>query len=153
MAGHDYASFEELRRLTDTLIDRDHEIKVALHSVPIGIFSCDEEGKNLFVNNYYAEFVGCKPKELLGHGWQDFLSKEEAENAMKGWNKSLKASTFNYDVIIEFATRFGPRKAWAYSTPVLGSYASDDAGSKIKYVGVVVPLEHIIERFKEYERA
>jgi len=64
---------DALRRTEETvnLLVAQQNISLDLHDK--GIFMCDGEGRNFFVNKKYAEMLDCDKSELLNYGWQNFI--------------------------------------------------------------------------------
>ena len=92
--GH--PSLADLRILTDSLLDRDNQIKQDLNKfktiadeLPVGVWYCDADGNASYVNKTWCKWAGVVDYECLGHGWLESIVAEDKLRTAKQWAKSV----------------------------------------------------------------
>lgn len=56
-----------------------------------GIFQCDQEGRNFYVNRTYAKWLGVSKTDLMGFGWKNYLSSfSERDDYDLEWKEGFK---------------------------------------------------------------
>lgn len=72
------SSLKDALRRTEQLVQRlAAQAHVGMELHPYGIFMCDMEGKNFYVNRTYANELECTKEELIDGGWENFLASED----------------------------------------------------------------------------
>ena len=76
---------DEFKRLHARLDSQDltleaiqHRIAGAWDSDPVPQFVCDNDGRNVDVNQAYADMIGVDKRRLVGWGFKNFLESDEA---------------------------------------------------------------------------
>lgn len=119
-------------------------------SIPLGIFLCDLEGRNVFVNNEYCQLSGLTYEEALHDGWTRAISEEDKDLVTKRWFNGIKKSPINYNVIYQIKNvRTGNLiKVHAIAREML------DNDKVAGYVGIIEDItkkEKLLNKLKNYE--
>lgn len=106
---------------------------------PVGIFRCDQEGRNIEVNRTYCRWIGVGTDELLGHGWRRFLA---GTSSREDYDEEWKVA-FDEGREIEF--RIDLRTvAGAVRQFDVHAYPIHTTGGKLtEYLGVLRPVEEV----------
>lgn len=62
--------------------------KVDMEMSHHGIFQCDMEGRNSYVNKTYANMIGVTKEELLGRNWEQYI---ESDDYLTKWEAAFEA--------------------------------------------------------------
>jgi PAS domain S-box-containing protein len=97
------------------------------------LFKTDSEGNCNWINRTYARTVQRTPPELMGHGWQNSIAKDDREHVVKAWYTAVEEDrelTLNF----RFETPDGemiPARLRSYKM-------TDSKGEIIGYVGSII---------------
>lgn len=100
---------------------------------PEALFKTDPEGNCNWINRTYARTVQRTPSELMGHGWQNAIAKDDRDYVVETWYKSVEEDrelTLNF----RFETpegEFIPARLRSYKM-------TDSKGEIIGYVGSIL---------------
>ncbi|MBN8929209.1 MAG: PAS domain-containing protein [Rhodospirillales bacterium] len=113
---------EEFRTLADTL--------------PGWMFVADEDGRNVFVNQTFAEQVGRTAESLMGTGWLDVIHPDDRAGAAASWRVATLAGT---DYVAEYRARMrdGTHR-WFLCR---GRPVKTSTGMPIRWFGVAVDIQ------------
>lgn len=57
----------------------------------VGVFKCDQDGKNFYVNRTYSQWLGVSKGDLIGYGWRNYLdSFSERDSYDEDWKQAFK---------------------------------------------------------------
>lgn len=91
---------DSIRRIESILIIKDQTQKALLMDIERGIFQCDLDGKNIWVNRTYARLLKCGTNELLGHGWKKFIAPDVLKKYNEVWEMSFSEdSEYIYELV------------------------------------------------------
>jgi PAS domain S-box-containing protein len=95
-------SLKDALRRTEQLVQRlAAQAHVGMELHPYGIFMCDFDGNNFYVNRTYANKLGATKEELMHLGWEDFV-----EDYSRNWvDVFKKGKDLSADVV--FRTKSG----------------------------------------------
>ena len=71
----------------------DDRTRLLINAIPLIVAMTSREGKLEFTNQLFNDFTGSNPEELTGHGWMEFIHKEDIEQ----FKESIEDSIFNMD--------------------------------------------------------
>jgi PAS domain S-box-containing protein len=57
---------------------------------PVGLFLADNEGRFVYVNEYWSEITGLSPDETYGEGWAKALYPEDKERVLNKWHQAIQ---------------------------------------------------------------
>jgi PAS domain S-box-containing protein len=57
---------------------------------PVGLFLADNEGRFVYVNEYWSEITGLSPDETYGEGWAKALYSEDKERVLNKWHQAIQ---------------------------------------------------------------
>jgi two-component system, cell cycle sensor histidine kinase and response regulator CckA len=63
--------------------------KTLCTSAPLGIFHCDAEGKNVYINPRWQEISGLSIEESLGDVWLQSIHPDDRQLAIESWQRTL----------------------------------------------------------------
>jgi two-component system CheB/CheR fusion protein len=66
------------KRVQDELRASEQRFRTLANTVPVLIWQNDEEGRNVFVNQYYLDFTGKAFDEVMGLGWHELVHPDDA---------------------------------------------------------------------------
>jgi len=66
------------KRVENELRASEQRFRTLANTVPVLIWQNDEEGRNVFVNQYYLDFTGKAIDDVMGMGWHDLVHPDDA---------------------------------------------------------------------------
>jgi len=126
---------DRLRALHERLIRRSREEsdrhKLVMASSPEGVWRVDAEGKTIEVNRRMAELLGCRPEEMVGRHFQEFITDEWSEVARNAFERVIVGEPTQFEFM--FRHRDG-HEVWTLVTthPVM-----DAAGRYHEAYGII----------------
>lgn len=110
-------------------------LEIMLANGTYGVFECDEHGYNLSVNDTYCRMLGAVPSQLLGRGWEFFISEENRKLYAEEWEPSM-AHKRDFVTEVEFTHSEGH----AVPARIRAAKITKD-GVHVGYMGFVQQLE------------
>lgn len=92
---------DAIRRIESKMIVQESTDAAILMDYNIGIFRCDIYGKNTYVNRTYARMLKTGREDLMGHGWKNFLRRDERERYAQVWSNAF-ADSREFEDVVEF---------------------------------------------------
>lgn len=126
---------DAIKRIEDRQLASDARANALLNDSKLGVFYCDLEGRNVWVNRTYARFIGCGVDELLGFGWKKFIRTDELERYNKIWRTAFQDGC-EFDETVEFLTVEHQKIRLHISVSVI----KDIKGKTASYIGQILPL-------------
>lgn len=126
---------DAIKRIEDRQLASDARANALLNDSKLGVFYCDLEGKNIWVNRTYARFIGCGVDELLGLGWKKFIRTDELERYNKVWKTAFHDGC-EFEETVEFITVDHQKIRLHISVSVI----KDAKGQTASYIGQILPL-------------
>ncbi len=119
-------------------------------SIPLGIFLCDLDGKNEFVNKEYCQLSGLTFEEALGDGWMDAVDANDLDIVKKRWLAGIKKKPINYNIVYQL------KNIKDGSVLKVHSIAREmiDNDQVVGYVGIIEDItkkEKLLNKLKNYE--
>lgn len=68
-----------------SLAQSEAQFRELAQMVPVGICHLDAQGKYTYVNDRLIEITGRQREELLGHGWEKFITPKDSERIRAEW--------------------------------------------------------------------
>lgn len=101
----------------------------------LGIFHCDRDGRNLYVNRTYCKMLGASRGDISGYGWRNFISEEDRDEYDKRWKEAFKQER-EFEAPVTFTRSDGE----AFRA-VVRTYLMQQPGSNevLGYFGLVRP--------------
>jgi len=135
---------------TKELVNSELRFRNISESIPYGIFVCNSDGGNEFINKEYCRLTGLSYEETLGDGWLRAIHPSDLERVNLRWNKGIKKSPINYNI------KYLIRNVKSYKSIKVHAIAKEmiDNGKLIGYVGIVEEItkkEKLIDKLKNYE--
>lgn len=126
---------DAIKRIEDRQLASDARANALLNDSKLGVFYCDLEGRNVWVNRTYARFIGCGVDELLGFGWKKFIKTEELERYNRVWQAAFKDGC-EFEDSVEFQTVDHQKLVLHISVSII----KDTKGKTASYIGQILPL-------------
>jgi PAS domain S-box-containing protein len=119
-------------------------------NIPFGIFVCDSNGGNEFVNKEYTRITGLSYEETLGDGWLKAIHPSDIERVKSRWTKGIKKSRVNYNI------KYLIRNVKSYKSIKVHAIAKEmiDNGKLIGFVVIVEDItkkEKLLDKLRNYE--
>lgn len=57
--------------------------------IPQQVWTATINGRFNYVNQQVCEYFGCDAKEIIGHGWQQFIHLDDLSKCLKAWQQAL----------------------------------------------------------------
>ncbi len=80
----------ELIKAKESAEENEEKFKVYTQDSPIAIYTTDEKGNCIYVNNKWLEFAGISFEESLGMGWVKSIHPDDKKFVIENWNKSVQ---------------------------------------------------------------
>ncbi|TVR59403.1 MAG: PAS domain S-box protein [Gemmatimonadales bacterium] len=126
----------------------DRRFRLLAESMPLIVWSADDEGRVDFNSGMIEEFTGVSAKELHGEGWFDVVHPDDRARAAEVWRRSVEAGE-PYSVEFRIRRHDG---SWQWhltrGQPVLG-----EDGRPIRWYGSSTNIHQQIRDREEAERA
>ena len=119
-------------------------------SIPLGIFLCDLDGKNEFVNREYCQLSGLNFEEALGDGWMKAIAPGELETVKKRWYNGIQKRPINYNIVYQMINLKNGSILKVHSI----AREMIDNDEVVGYVGVIEDItkkEKLLNKLKNYE--
>ncbi len=126
---------DAIKRIEDRQLASDARANALLNDSKLGVFYCDLEGRNVWVNRTYARFIGCGVDELLGFGWKKFIRTDELERYGKVWKTAFQDGC-EFEETVDFLTVDHQKIRLHISVSVI----KDIKGKTASYIGQILPL-------------
>jgi PAS domain S-box-containing protein len=126
---------DAIKRIENCLAVSEARQIALLNSDQHGIFYCDLQGKNTWVNRTYARFLGCGTNELMGFGWKKFIQTEELARYAKVWEAAFKDGC-EFEDTVTFVNASNEKVNLHISV----SMVTNEKGQIVSYIGQVVAL-------------
>ncbi len=143
-------SNNEIVKKSIELINSELRFRNMSESIPFGIYVCNPEGGNEFVNKEYCKLSGLSFDEALDSGWKKAIHPEDLEMVKKRWLRGIQKSPVNYNVIYRIKNTKNKKIIKVHSI------ASEmvNEGVIIGYVGILEDItkkEKLLNKLKNYE--
>ena len=113
--AHSILQVVEKQRSEWMLEKSEENFRSLASSSPVGIFRSDLEGNNTYANEKVCEFLGMKPKDILGAGWSKALHPEDKERVYKEWMMTVNGKS-NFNIEFRFISQDKRKKTtWVSS--------------------------------------
>lgn len=76
-------------RIEKKIVKSDMLFRALLRDHDCGIFECDTQGNNIYVNRTYTKKVGVARQELLGLKWMNYISDEDMAQYDATWKDAF----------------------------------------------------------------
>lgn len=126
---------DAIKRIEDRQLASDARHNALLNDSKLGVFYCDTDGKNAWVNRTYARFIGCGVDELLDYGWKKFIRTDELERYTKIWKNAFHDGC-EFEETVEFLTVDYQKVRLHISVSAI----KDSKGNTVSYIGQILPL-------------
>lgn len=126
---------DAIKRIETRQIIQEHAHNTFAQDAEQGIFRCDLQGKNIWVNRTYARFLGCGTNELLGLSWKKFIKTPELTRYNGVWQTAF-ADGCEFEDVVEFTDINNHLVRLKISVSAI----PDEKGGAIGYVGQVTAL-------------
>ncbi|HEY0741533.1 MAG TPA: PAS domain S-box protein [Chryseosolibacter sp.] len=111
--GHDVTE----KVLAKKQVERgDTKWKQLANSLPVIVWTADENGNVDFFNRLWYETTGQQPEDTKGFGWTKALHPDDVERCLQAWNQALANRTF-YEMEVRYQRRDGSYQ-WALARGV-----------------------------------
>jgi PAS domain S-box-containing protein len=119
-------------------------------SIPLGIFLCDLQGRNEFVNKEYCQLSGLSFDQAMGDGWMQAIDPEDLEMVKKRWYGGIQKRPIAYNIVYQM------KNVKDGSVIKVHSIAREmiDNDEVVGYVGVIEDItkkEKLLNKLKNYE--
>jgi len=143
-------SNNEIVKKSIELINSELRFRNMSESIPFGIYVCNPEGGNEFVNKEYCKLSGLTFQEAMENGWKKAIHPEDLEMVQKRWIRGIHKSPVNFNIIYRI------RNAKNKKVIKVHSVASEmvNEGVLIGYVGIIEDItkkEKLLNKLKNYE--
>ncbi len=117
----------------------------------VALFWTDIEGRNLDVNHFYSERLGCDRTDLIGRSWQSFVVEEDRKAYVEAFERAVAiGARFKRHLRIRAADGVVFAKAWAQ--PVWAEHTdADDLSTKIDQDGRRYSIDRYIGGWQEID--
>ncbi len=90
---------EKERLQLEMLHERSKGFEKIASSIPVPVWTCDNEGKCDFINERWLERTGSRLEDNLGYGWKAYIDERDSENTFKAWREAVEsgADQFEYE--------------------------------------------------------
>lgn len=126
---------DSIKRIEARQVASDARALALINDSKIGIFYCDLNAKNTWVNRTYARFLGCGAEELMGYGWRKFISTNELERYSRVWHAAFKDGC-EFGETVEFTN--AQNRTLNLHIEVVA--VKDEKGQTTSYIGQVTAL-------------
>lgn len=126
---------DSIKRIEARQVASDARALALINDSKTGIFYCDLNAKNTWVNRTYARFLGCGAEELMGYGWRKFIATEELERYSKVWHAAFNDGC-EFEDTVEFINTSHNKIKLHISVIAV----KDEKGQTISYIGQVTAL-------------
>lgn len=79
---------DQLNQMQLQIHDLAKKNKVDMEMSVHGIFQCDMNGRNAYVNKTYANMLGVTKEDLLGRNWEQYISSDDYQEK---WKQAFEA--------------------------------------------------------------
>ena len=79
------------KRVEDELRVSEQRFRTLANTVPVLIWQNDEEGRNVFVNQYYLDFTGKAFDTVMGMGWHELVHPDDAPAYIADYMDAVRA--------------------------------------------------------------
>lgn len=124
---------DAINRIEDRVVSTDQVTFALRQDSPSGFFICDKHGSNRDVNRTYCRWLGVGANELTGHGWRNFVVKnEQSVSAELDWT-----AAFNQGREVEFVLSMKTSEGEPLMVDVKAHPIRNRVGEVIEFVGIV----------------
>jgi PAS domain S-box-containing protein len=119
-------------------------------NIPFGIFICDSEGKNEFVNQEYCRLTGLSFEDALGEKWLQAIHPADLMRVKSRWEKGIKRSPVNYNIKYQIKNARTHKSIRAHAI----AKEMKTNGKVTGYVGIIEDItkkEKLLDKLKSYE--
>ena len=95
------AKNKELVSKSNQLSKSELQFRNMSESIPLGIFLCNLDGGNEFVNKEYCKISGLTFDNAQNDGWMKAIDPEDLEMVKKRWQNGILKSPINYNIIYQ----------------------------------------------------
>lgn len=126
---------DAIKRIENRQIASDARQAALLNDANDGIFYCDVNGRNSWVNRTFARFLGCGTNELLSLGWKKFIHTEELKRYHQVWSEAFADGCEFEDVVTFYDVENKPIKL-----KIAANAIQNEKGETVSYIGQVTAL-------------
>jgi PAS domain S-box-containing protein len=126
---------DAIKRIENRQIASDARQAALLNDANDGIFYCDVNGRNSWVNRTYARFLGCGTNELLGLGWKKFIHTDELKRYHQVWSEAFADGCEFEDVVTFYDVENKPIKL-----KIAANAIQNEKGETVSYIGQVIKV-------------
>jgi PAS domain S-box-containing protein len=126
---------DAIKRIENRQIASDARQAALLNDANDGIFYCDVNGRNSWVNRTYARFLGCGTNELLGLGWKKFIHTDELKRYHQVWSEAFADGCEFEDFVTFYDVENKPIKL-----KIAANAIQNEKGETVSYIGQVIKV-------------
>ena len=126
---------DSIKRIENRQIALESKNNALLNDTSNGVFFCELNGRNSWVNRTYARFLGCGTAELLGFGWKRFIKTEELARYSKIWESAFHDGC-EFEETVQFVNTHGEK----INLHINVSAVLNEKGETVSYIGQVLAL-------------
>lgn len=126
---------DAIKRIENRQVASDSRQTALLNDSKLGIFFCDLQGRNTWVNKTYARFLECGTNELMGFSWRKFIRTDELTRYSRIWEAAFRDGC-EFEDTVEFINVHGDKVGLHISV----SAVLNEKGETTSYVGQVIAL-------------
>jgi PAS domain S-box-containing protein len=125
----------ERKRTEEAVRQSEERFRILTMQAPVGIFSTDEDGNCLFVNECWCTMAGLNAGEAQGQGWQQALHPEDRQRVYEEWHSAIREGR-QFACEYRFQSPDG-KVTWLFGTAVA---LRDDEGEVTSYLGTMTDI-------------
>ena len=80
---------DAVMRIEGRLIVMERVQQAVFQDGDVGVFQCDADGRNTYVNRTYCRKIGASKDQMMAFGWRSFISPEERDNYDDEWQPAF----------------------------------------------------------------
>ncbi len=120
----------------DRLRESEARFRQVADVLPQIVWVTRPDGFHEYYNRRWYEYIGCTPKECLGHGWNLPLHPDDRQRSIDRWDLALRTGE-PYEIEYRFRSKGGEYRWFlGRALPV-----RDDAGRIVKWFGTCTDIE------------
>jgi PAS domain S-box-containing protein len=126
----------DLKDTEQALVAREGELKTLTNLTPVGIYRCNEDGRNNYVNDRWCEIIGIDHENAYGDGWSDAVHPDDQADAIEYWQNFASGKNEKYEREFRY-TRPDGKAIWVFTQAA--RELSED-GEVLGFVGSVTDV-------------
>ncbi len=141
---------KELSQKHKELVDNELIARSISEHIPLGLYICDNDGNNEFVNREYCKLSGLHYKNAQKHGWEEAIHKDDLPMLKQLWEDAIKQKNVEYGVTYRLVNVKTSEMSKVHSIIKEIRYKNNET----KYIGVVENVtqqEKLLDQLRNYE--